>query len=116
MDRQLFGEDDIIRSPKKCNSPPSKVTTLDLADDLCLSSDTDSVPSDIEEAAQSPDSSEVQDIADYIPSGKIQDTMLEIMSDLSIIQDLSNTKDVEVLHPCMKDFHQSIQKKIKNLL
>ena len=116
LDRELFGEDDLTRSPKICTSPPSKVNTVDLADDLYLSTDSDSVPSDFEDVVRSPNSSHVSNMADYTPSGRIQDTMMEIMSDLTIIQEMSSTKDVETLHPCMQEFHQVIQKKIKELL
>ena len=111
LERELFGEDDTSTDPYRSTSPTTRLEEIDLQEDLHLSDSSDSMElSDLDEPTQGPsapvDATPVS--ADNKPS-TIQDSILEVLSDLTVVQDLAAKKPLVLIHEELITFHTKIQ-------
>ena len=117
MQHELFGEDDLIIGPTRSTYPRQEPQPRLLVEDLALSSySEDSLEiSDTEDEPASTEDSYTPATID-MSSNTIQDSILEVLSDLTMIQELAQNKDCQEIHTELSHFHTKLQVLIKGKL
>ena len=113
LERELFGEDAVVSPPE---TTPAKQGSL-LEEDLHLSDDSDESVSLSDMEDDTPLTTEVTAMDPLNPAGEsIQDTILHVLSDLTIIQYMSQKQAKLVdIHQELNTFHSKLQGLIRPL-